>query len=151
MCCKRQNRKIDRKCNCLVVNHGEQGEKLSNWMTKVFLYGLLWMQETCIEVGFPCACASVCVLWSFCSGYFILYLSATQCGHKPLCESMNEQNVEAKWNTAALFTALNQFANMSKMDFVVGNRAHYIDWRKNGWLWHEQIKYGRGCHTIHGK
>lgn len=60
MCCKRQNRKIERKCNCPVVNHGEQVEQLSNWTAKVFLYALLHMQERCCSL-----CASVHVLWSF--------------------------------------------------------------------------------------
>lgn len=41
-------------------------------MAKVFLYGLLYMQERCIEVGFLCAYASVHVLHRlqivFCTG-----------------------------------------------------------------------------------
>ena len=41
MCCKRQNRKRGRKCRCPVVNHGKQGEQLSNSMAKVFLDGFI--------------------------------------------------------------------------------------------------------------
>lgn len=63
MCCKRQNRKIDqKKAISPVAYHGEQGEKLNNWMATVFrVWFGVCARETCWD-RFSC-CARFMVIF----------------------------------------------------------------------------------------